>query len=87
MSEARILLVDDEVKFISALSERLKDRGFEVATAKDGYEAIEKVTKEKFDVIFLDLAMPGIDGIETLKLMFKKNSKLLIYLLTGFEMV
>jgi len=83
MESAKILLVDDEQEFTDILSERLTDRGYNVESAKDGFEAINKVGGSNYDAIFLDLAMPGIDGIETLKKIIAKNPDLQIYLLTG----
>jgi len=63
----RVLLVDDEEAFVEALGKRLKARGLNVETSNSGEEAITKAEERTFDVIVLDLAMPGMDGIETLK--------------------
>jgi len=79
----RVLLVDDEEEFTSTLSERLEARGFKVSTANSGEAALELVKQKKFDAIILDLAMPGLDGIDTLKALKKQNPKLQIILLTG----
>jgi DNA-binding NtrC family response regulator len=83
MASSKVLLVDDEPEFVSVLSERLIDRGIDVEIALNGKDALEKISKFVFDAIFLDLAMPGLDGIETLKCMLEKNPDLLVYLLTG----
>lgn len=65
--KTRILLVDDEVEFIANLSDRLKLRDYDVTLAYRGEEAIETVKKYLYDVVILDVSMPGIDGIDALK--------------------
>ena len=80
---AKVLLVDDEEEFTNILSERMQTRGFRVDIAGSGYKAIEKVKGESFDAIVLDLAMPDMDGIETLKQLLKLNPDMQIIFLTG----
>ena len=63
----KILIVDDEKETVSFLKKGLIHRGFDVATAFDGVEAKEKITKEKPDIILLDLIMPRLGGLEVLK--------------------
>lgn len=63
----KILIVDDEVLVIKALTKKLKESGFEVEEALDGQEALLKVEKEKPDLILLDIIMPKLDGISVLK--------------------
>jgi DNA-binding NtrC family response regulator len=79
----RILLVDDEEAFVKMLGKRLAARGLRVETAGSGEEAVEKTKQQTFDVVMLDLAMPGIDGIETLKRLLAIDSDLQVILLTG----
>ena len=62
----KVLIVDDERAIRNSLGEILTDEGYEVETAEDGAVALQKVEKEKFDVIFCDIKMPGMDGIEVL---------------------
>ncbi len=83
MAKERVLLVDDEADFTEVLSERMKTRGLQVETAENGLEAIKKACDEPYDAIVLDLLMPGMDGIETLKSLLEKNPDLQIILLTG----
>ncbi len=83
MKDAKVLLVDDEEDFVSALSERLESRGIKVDTAGSGVEAVEKAGGEKFDAIVLDMLMPEMNGIETLKVLLEKNPELQVILLTG----
>jgi DNA-binding NtrC family response regulator len=83
MDQDRVLLVDDEEEFVRALAKRLKVRGLNVEVSGDGESALEKVKQSDFDVIVLDLAMPGIDGLETLKRLREVNPDLQVILLTG----
>lgn len=80
---ARVLLVDDEEEFVEALSQRLKARGLKVTGVTRGAEAVELVDKQDFDAIILDLAMPGMDGLETLKKIRKRHPEAEIIILTG----
>jgi DNA-binding NtrC family response regulator len=83
MANEHVLLVDDEVDFVEALSTRLKARGLGVEVAKDGYEALEKARVQQFDAIILDLAMPGMDGVETLRGLRTIQSEIQVIFLTG----
>ncbi len=83
MAGEKVLLVDDDSEFTDVLSERLGTRGLKVDMANDGQSAIEKVKDVSYDAIVLDLAMPGMDGIETMKALLKKQPDLQIILLTG----
>lgn len=86
MSE-KVLLVDDEVDFLDTLSERMRTRGMEVSTSTSGAEALKKVEQESYDVIILDLMMPGVDGLEALKILKEKKPELQVILLTGHASV
>lgn len=83
MTEGRVLLVDDDPEFTGVLSERMESRGVGVDTAASGPEALEKVREGSYDAIVLDLAMPEMDGIETLKRMLQDHPDLQVILLTG----
>lgn len=61
-----ILIIDDERPVRNSLGEILRDEGYSVETAQDGPEGLQKVDKQHFDVIFCDIKMPGMDGIEVL---------------------
>src|ERR1700676_2210241 len=63
----RLLIVDDISDNRTILTRRFQRRGFEVVEADSGYVAIELIGRESFDLVLLDVMMPGIDGIETLK--------------------
>jgi two-component system alkaline phosphatase synthesis response regulator PhoP len=64
MSKASILVVDDDPEIVAMLSMRLGKRGYQVTTASDGNKAIEMAKGEKFDVVLLDVMMPGKSGWE-----------------------
>lgn len=85
--KANILLVDDEEEFLKVLSQRLEGRGMKVDTSTTGEAAIEKAKAKGFDAIVLDLAMPGVDGMETLKRIKNDNPDLQIIMLTGHATV
>lgn len=82
-----ILLVDDEVKFLNAVAERLSMKGFKVTTAANGDDAIEAAKTGLFDVAVLDLRMPGTDGAQLLKILKKNHKFLEIIMLTGHATV
>jgi DNA-binding NtrC family response regulator len=83
MIGSKVLLVDDEKEFVESLAMRLEIRGFKVAVAETGEMAVEKVQEKSFDAIVLDLAMPGMDGIDTLKRLRELNPDSQVILLTG----
>ena len=83
----KILLVDDEADFLEALSERMRARGMDVATSASAREALETVEKGAFDAVVLDLMMPGMDGLEALRILKQKDPKLQVILLTGHATV
>ena len=85
--EASVLLVDDEEQFLDVLSQRLEARGLKVDAVTSGEDAVRQVEDKNFDAIVIDLAMPGIDGIETLKRIKDKRPDLEIIMLTGHATV
>jgi two-component system nitrogen regulation response regulator NtrX len=78
-----ILIVDDEPSILHSLSGLLSDEGFEVATAANGYEALKYIDAESPDLVLLDIWMPGIDGIETLKEIKRENPHIQVIIITG----
>jgi DNA-binding NtrC family response regulator len=67
MKGSKILLVDDEVVFTTNMGKLLTNRGYKVTAANSGDAAIQALEKENYDVVVLDLKMPGMDGLATLK--------------------
>jgi DNA-binding NtrC family response regulator len=79
----KVLLVDDEREFIEILSQRLKTRGLKVKAVTSGKEALLMIEDQNVDVAVVDFAMPGINGIETLKQIKEKRSDIEVIMLTG----
>ncbi len=78
-----VLIVDDEIGIINSLEGILSDDGFEVMHAFNGYEALQKIETLSPDIVLLDIWMPGIDGIETLKEIKKIAPHLPVVMITG----
>jgi len=83
MAKARVLFIDDEEEFVKVVSERLRSRGIDVDTAYSGPDGIAKVTEHTYDAVLLDLAMPGMDGLETMKHLLEHDAHLQVIILTG----
>lgn len=83
MNETTVLLVDDEEEFLAALAARLEMRSLAVDTATTGNAALEKAEQRTYDAILLDMAMPGLDGLSTLKGLLAINADLQVIVLTG----
>ena len=81
--KCKLLIVDDEKKMVKYLSKRLILRGFDVQTAFSGQEALPLINDHQFDVVLLDVLMPDMDGIETLKRIKEITPSTTVILLTG----
>ena len=79
----RVLLVDDEKEFAQALSERLTLRDYDVTTTFSGDDALDKIKHYNYDVVILDVAMPGVDGIDALREIKKIKPLTEVIMLTG----
>ncbi|MBC2714857.1 MAG: sigma-54-dependent Fis family transcriptional regulator [Desulfobacteraceae bacterium] len=78
-----ILIVDDEASILKSLSGILSDEGFETITVSNGYEALKTLESESPDLVLLDIWMPGIDGIDTLKEIKKSFPSTPVIMITG----
>lgn len=88
MSPLIVMLVDDEVPFVETMSKRLTKRDLVVLTAFSGKEALERLAEDtRIDVIILDVKMPGMDGVETLKEIKKSYPLIEVIMLTGHATV
>jgi DNA-binding NtrC family response regulator len=88
MQTRKILVVDDEVDFLETLVNRLRKRRMTVHGAASGEEALQMLDQEAFDVVILDIKMPGgMDGIEVLRAIKKRRPETEVLLLTGHASV
>ena len=71
----KILVVDDQAGMRETLIDILEEVGYEVEAAVDGYGAIEKAEEQFFDIILIDIIMPGINGVEAIREIKKTNKK------------
>ena len=79
----RVLVVDDEEDFVEMLSLRLNEAGERVTSAFSGKECLETLEKTDIDVVILDIKMPGMDGMQTLKEIRKRFPLIEVIMLTG----
>ncbi len=86
-SKARILVVDDEVNARTALAELLRDEGYAVETAADGFKALPKLDDFAPDLLLTDLKMPGLDGIELMKKARERDPEQAVVVMTAFGAV
>ena len=84
MSKTKILIVDDEHGITVTLRDILEIYGYNVEIANNGYDAIEIVRESFFDIIFMDIKMPGINGTETFKEIKKISPKTVVMMMTAF---
>lgn len=83
MAGERILVVDDEPGVRMALEAILSDEGYLVSTAESGEEGLEALRREQFDALFLDIWLPGIDGLETLRELREQNFEAQVVMISG----
>lgn len=81
----KILVVDDEENIRQLYKEEFEEMGYEVAMVADGIQALAALDTKKFDLVTLDMRMPDIDGIETLRKMKEKDSTLPVIICTAYE--
>ena len=83
MSEFKVLLVDDETDFVETLVKRLRKRKLDVRAASSGQQALDMLSESPSDVVVLDVKMPDMDGIETLRRIKKIAPGVEVVMLTG----
>ncbi|MHB8123560.1 MAG: response regulator [Desulfuromonadaceae bacterium] len=79
----RVLLIDDETVFVDGLVGVLTRRGMQVQSVNDGLKALDLLANELYDVLVLDLRMPGMDGVELLKAIRERDVQTPVIVLTG----
>lgn len=83
MLSYRVLVVDDEVEFVETIVKRLRDRSLIAEGVTSGRQALDLLETKDFDVVILDVKMPGMDGIETLREIKKRKPLTEVIMLTG----
>ena len=84
--QASILIVDDDPSLTRTTSLILAHKGYVVTTARNGAEAIEKTQETAFDLTFIDIKMPGIDGVETLRRVRRLRPAATVVMMTAYAM-
>ncbi|MBU0982960.1 MAG: response regulator [candidate division Zixibacteria bacterium] len=79
----KLLIADDEIKFLESIAKRLEMRDFEVTKATNGQEALTIAGSQKFDLALLDLKMPGVNGRQVLEVLKREHRFLEVIILTG----
>ena len=87
LAGVRLLLIEDEEDFVRALAERLRLRGLDVTESLSADEALRHMEEGDFDVVLLDIRMPGVDGIDALRTMKQLKPLVEVILLTGYATV
>ena len=84
IEKVRVLIADDNESLSRSMSFVLKRKGCTAATARNGIEAINEVKKKFFDVVFIDIKMPGLNGVETLKKIMKISPTIMAVMMTAY---
>jgi len=85
LPQIKVLLVDDEVEFASALAERLRLRNFDTQAVSNAEDALTVIRNTPPDIVLLDYRMPGTDGIGILKIIKEVNPAIEVIMLTGLQ--
>jgi DNA-binding NtrC family response regulator len=87
MEQMKIMLVDDEERFLETTEKLLRKKGIETTTASSGEKALEQLRSNRAHVVILDVKMPGMDGIATLKEIKRQFPMVEVIMLTGHATV
>ncbi|MBI4774599.1 MAG: response regulator [Deltaproteobacteria bacterium] len=85
--ELKLMLVDDETRFLETTQKLLSRKGYQVETASSGREALDKLQTQDIHVAILDVKMPGMDGVETLREIKRRFPLVEVIMLTGHATV
>lgn len=83
MNKEKILVIDDDVHIRDFLQDALEQQNFEVVTTDNGESGISLFKKQPFDLVFVDMKLPQLSGIEVLKMLKKHTSKIPVVIITG----
>lgn len=87
MSKGKILVIDDEDIVLISCKRALLPEGFEVKTAQNGIKGLKMIEEERFDLVFTDLKMPDIDGMEVLRIIKQRWPETGVIIITGYQTV
>ena len=82
--EGTVLVVDDDPAIVEMVNEVVSRTGFKVVGAGSGEQALEELEKQHFDLIFMDLVLPGMSGVEALSAIKEKDKKAVVVIITGY---
>jgi DNA-binding NtrC family response regulator len=83
----KVLLVDDEIDFLEVMSMRMKARDLEITTAESAEQSINIIKKKSYDAVIMDFQMPGMNGMEALKIIKNNNPEMQVILLTAYATI
>ena len=83
--KASILIVDDDPGMTETLGDILRAFGYDVEVAGEGYRAVEMIKERAYDIIFMDIKMPGINGVETLKEVKRLSPSTKVIMMTAYS--
>jgi two-component system response regulator HydG len=83
--KASILIVDDNISLCKSMSFILRRKGYAVATAKDGPEAIARARRKPYDIVFIDMKMPTVNGLETYLAIKENNAEVKAIMMTAYR--
>ncbi|MGB9640282.1 MAG: sigma-54-dependent transcriptional regulator, partial [Anaerolineales bacterium] len=87
MSQVKILVIDDETGIREGTKRALSAQGYEVDTAENGEQGLELIKKNRYDLILLDVMMPGISGIELIEKIHQVDPETVCIIITGYATV
>jgi DNA-binding NtrC family response regulator len=87
MTSANVLIIDDDESIRTACVQTLQESGFRTQAVDNGSRAFEKINRESFDVVLLDLKMPGVPGMDVLKVLKRENPSIPVIIITGYASI
>ena len=87
MTSANVLIIDDDESIRTACVQTLQESGFRTQSVDNGAHAFEKINRESFDVVLLDLKMPGVPGMDVLKVLKRENPSIPVIIITGYASI
>jgi two-component system response regulator HydG len=84
-NELTVLIIDDNMEMASNLQEILEDEGVRVEIARDGFEALDKLDTDGFELVITDIRMPGMNGVEVLKAVHERWPRLPVIVMTAYS--